>query len=297
MDATIETRLIEANGLSFEVDQCGDGERFALLLHGFPESSYSWRHQMPLLARLGYTAWAPNLRGYGGTSRPKRVADYALPHLLDDVTGLIDAAGASETLLIGHDWGGAIAWSYALAGQRPLERLIVMNLPHPLRFVQGLRRWPQIARSWYIYFFQLPLLPELLLGAGHARAIGRAIAGSAAVRSSFPREVIQVYRDQASEPGALRAMINYYRALARYRGFELLRPHWREKLSTPTLMIWGEQDQALGKELTIDTDELVKDLTLRYVPHAAHWVQQEAPETVNAMIEAWLEGRVVPEAT
>jgi pimeloyl-ACP methyl ester carboxylesterase len=294
MKTTIETRLIEANGLSFEVDTCGGGDRFALLLHGFPESSYSWRYQLPLLARLGYTAWAPNLRGYGGSSRPARVADYALPHLLADVAGLIDAAGARETLLVGHDWGGAIAWSFALAQQRPLDGLIVMNLPHPLRFIQGLKRWPQMKRSWYIYFFQLPLLPELLLGAGHARAIGRAIAGSAANREHLSREVLQVYRDQASQPGALRAMINYYRALVRFRGFEHVRAHLREPLATPTLMLWGEQDHALGKELTLGTDELVEDLTLRYLPAAAHWVQQEAPETVNAMIEAWLGGGPVP---
>jgi len=296
MSEQIDRRFIEANGLRFEVDTCGQGDRFALLLHGFPESSYSWRHQLPLLARLGYTAWAPNLRGYGETTRPARVADYALPHLLDDVAGLIDAAGARSTLLLGHDWGGAIAWAFALAAQRELDRLIVLNLPHPLRFLQGLKRWPQIARSWYIYFFQLPLLPEWLLGAGHARAVGRAIIGSAANKDAFPPEVLDRYRDQAAQPGALRAMINYYRAFVRHRPFAQQRERMHQPLETPTLLLWGEEDKALGKELTLGTDELVNDLTLRYLPGVSHWVQQEAPETVNAMIEAWLQRAPVPYA-
>src|SRR5436309_1224359 len=111
MDQRIQTRFVEANGLTFEVDQCGDGERLALCLHGFPECSYSWRHQLPMLGGAGFLAWAPNLPGYGRTSRPRRIQDYALEHLLSGVVGLIDAANKRSTLLIGHDWGGAIAWN------------------------------------------------------------------------------------------------------------------------------------------------------------------------------------------
>ena len=109
-----------------------------------------------MLARLGYTAWAPNLRGYGRTSRPQRVRDYALPHLLADVAGLIDAAGKRSTVLIGHDWGGAIGWQFVLQSIRPVERFIVLNMPHPALFLKRLFRYPQILRSWYIFFFQIP---------------------------------------------------------------------------------------------------------------------------------------------
>ena len=123
-DPPTETRLIDANGLTFEVDTCGDGARLVLCLHGFPEFAFSWRYQLPLLARLGYRAWAPNLRGYGRTTRPRHLADYAMEHLVADVAGLIGQARARSVVLIGHDWGGAIAWTYAIQHAPSLERLV-----------------------------------------------------------------------------------------------------------------------------------------------------------------------------
>jgi pimeloyl-ACP methyl ester carboxylesterase len=292
----ISTIRITANGLDFEVAVCGDGPKFALCLHGFPECNYSWRYQMPLLARMGYTVWAPNLRGYGGSGRPGRVRDYRIRHLVDDVAGLIDAAGAKETLLMAHDWGGAIAWLFALAEIRPLERFIVMNLPHPKLFRRGLRTWKQLRRSWYIFFFQLPWLPEALLGANGARRVSGMIRSSAARKDQFPGEVLEVYRKNADQPGAIRAMLAYYRAYIRYGVDKDLARAVYSKLETPTLMIWGEADTALGQELTIGTEDLVSDFTFRSLPGVSHWVQQEDPETVNAMIEAWLEGSEVPQA-
>ena len=293
----IRTRRVKANGLEFEVATCGDGPRFALCLHGFPECNYSWRHQMPVLARLGYTVWAPNLRGYGESSRPGRVRDYRIRHLVDDVAGLIDAAGAEETLLIAHDWGGAIAWVFALAEIRRLQGLVVLNIPHPRLFRRGLRTWRQLKRSWYIFFFQLPWLPEALLGANGARRVSGMIRGSASRKDRFPGDVLEVYRSNADRPGAISAMLAYYRAYLRHGVDKDLARTIFQTLETPTLMIWGEEDTALGRELTIGTEELVNDLTLRYLPGVSHWVQQEDPETVNVMIEAWLEGRDVPEAS
>jgi pimeloyl-ACP methyl ester carboxylesterase len=297
MYPAIQTQFVQANGLSFEVDQCGDGDRLALCLHGFPECSFSWRYQLPLLARLGYTAWAPNLRGYGNSSRPPRIKDYALRHLLADVAGLIDAAGKRATVLIAHDWGGVIGWHFVLQAIRPVERYIVLNLPHPALLLKRMFRFPQIVRSWYIFFFQIPWVPEWVFRLRGAKAIGDAFRNMAVDKSRFPDEVLDVYRRQALQPGALTAMINYYRAMIH----DLPRPrHLRRMertiLEIPTLMIWGERDTALGKELTYGTDKLVRDFTLRYVPDVSHWVQQEAPETVNAMIEAWLGGRPVPYA-
>ncbi|MCF8470471.1 MAG: alpha/beta hydrolase [Parvibaculum sp.] len=294
----ISTAYIEANGLAFEVDMCGEGDKFALLLHGFPESKFSWRHQMPLFAELGYTVWAPNLRGYGGSSRPKGREAYAMPHLLDDVAGLIDAARTrgicGPATLVSHDWGGAIAWTFALEQVRPLERFIVMNLPHPALFTKGLRTWKQLKRSWYVFFFQIPWLPEKLMTARGAHAVGEAFRSMAIDKSRFPEQVLERYRKNALLPGAMTAMINYYRA--NFRGTP---PKvWTDppQLETPTLMIWGEEDAALGKELTYGTEELVSDFTIRYLPQVSHWVQQEAPEAVNAMIRAWIEGRHVPKA-
>lgn len=294
----IGTAYIEANGLAFEVDMCGEGNKLALLLHGFPESKFSWRHQMPVLAELGYTTWAPNLRGYGGTSRPRGKEHYRIEHLLDDVAGLVDAARArgitGPVTLVAHDWGGIVAWTFALRKVRPLERFIVMNLPHPALFATRGRTWAQLKKSWYVFFFQIPWLPEKLFLARNAHAIAQAFYGMAVDKSRFPDEVLDHYRRNAQLPGAMTAMINYYRALMQgEKPTEWTNP---PQLDTPTLMIWGEEDAALGKELTYGTEELVDDFTIRYLPQVSHWVQQEAPEAVNAMIRAWIEGRHVPQA-
>lgn len=294
----IETRLINANGLSFEIDQAGSGERFALLLHGFPESKHSWRHQLPALAAQGFTAWAPNLRGYGRTSRPAERAAYVLEHLLDDVAGLIAAARAErrfrEIVLIGHDWGGIIAWAYAIRNVTPLDKLIVLNAPHPALYRKTVRAGKQALRSWYIGFFQLPWIPEALLGARHAEAIARLFQPLAANKSAFTSEDIAVFREGALEPHALTAMLNYYRAIRKSRAMRQVSASYVLPIDVPTLLLWGERDIALGKETTYGTENYARHLTVRYLPRASHWVQQDAPEIVNAMMAAFLEGRAVP---
>jgi pimeloyl-ACP methyl ester carboxylesterase len=291
MDA-IQYQIVRANGIDFNIATAGSGERLALCLHGFPESSYSWRHQMPLLARLGYLVWAPDLRGYGRSSRPQGIEAYALEELQEDIASLIEASGAKQVVLIGHDWGALIAWYYAMFGLPPISKLIIMNVPHPALAQRGLRTWRQLVKSWYIFFFQLPKIPEWALARNGCEAIGRAFRDMAVDKSRFPDEVLRVYQDAAAQPGALTAMVNYYRALLRSLRRNRLRG--TPRIDTPTLMIWGEADAALGKELTYGTGQYVSHLTLRYLPNVSHWVQQEAPETVNAMIEAWLLDREVP---
>lgn len=159
----MQTKFVAANGLRFEVLEQGTGVRLALCLHGFPEHAISWRHQIPVLAGMGYRVWAVNQRGYGRTTRPTHVADYALPHLVDDVTALIKAARAKNVALIGHDWGAMVAWCVAAQQRRPLDRLVIMNDPHPLCFRAALKHWRQMRKSWYVAFFQLPKLPERML--------------------------------------------------------------------------------------------------------------------------------------
>jgi pimeloyl-ACP methyl ester carboxylesterase len=294
MDTAIEQQTIRANGIDFHVAAIGSGDRLALCLHGFPESSFSWRYQLPLLAQLGYRAWAPDLRGYGGSTRPLGIGAYALENLEEDVASLIEASGANEVVLVGHDWGALIAWYYAMFGRVPIARLIIMNVPHPALAQKGLRTLRQLAKSWYIFFFQIPWIPEYGLARNGCEAIGRVFRGMAVDKSRFPDEVLRVYRDAAGVPGALTAMLNYYRALI--RGSRHNRRRGIARIDVPTLMIWGEVDAALGKELTYGTEQYVSNLTLRYLPNVSHWVQQEAPETVNAMIEAWLLDRSVPYA-
>jgi pimeloyl-ACP methyl ester carboxylesterase len=287
VDVPGEFVTIEANGLSFEVLTAGTGDRLALCLHGFPEHAISWRLQIPTLVRLGYRVWAPNQRGYGNTSRPESVAAYDVEHLMADVAALIDASGARSVTLIGHDWGAAVAWLFAIRKIRPLERLVIVNVPHPAVFTRTLAHsWRQRARSWYMGFFMLPVLPEFLLGRSGAWAVGRAFSRSGA---PFSRELIDFYRARASEPGALRAMLAWYRAAGRGGMAAQLR-RGLPNVTVPTLLVWGEDDVALGKETTYGTHRYVDDLRVRYLPGVSHWAQQDAPERVNAMLEAFLPG-------
>ncbi len=291
LDPAIHSIDVKGNGLRFHVLEAGSGDRLALFLHGFPELGFSWRSQLPLLAELGYRAWAPDLRGYGKSDRPQGLSEYAIETLMDDVAGLIDASGARETLLIAHDWGGVIAWYFALRRIRPLERRVVMNLPHPALFERGVRSgWRQRLRSWYVLFFQIPWLPERLFRMRRASAVTEAFRGMAVDKSRFPEEVLDVYRRAALEPGALTAMINYYRALVRGGGARRQTSLGFPRIDLETLMIWGEQDSALGVELTYGTEAYVPNLTVKYLPHASHWVQQDAPDDVNAILREWLGG-------
>jgi pimeloyl-ACP methyl ester carboxylesterase len=292
----IRTDMIAANGLTFETAICGDGARFALLLHGFPETNFSWRHQMPLLADMGYTVWAPNLRGYGRSSMPEGVDNYHIDRLTADVAGLIDARGAAQTLLIGHDWGGLIAWVFAIKTLRPLSELIVLNIPHPACMDRELRgSWDQRRRSWYALAFQIPRLPEWGLTRNGAAAVRKAFTDMAVDKARFPDAATDPFAENALRPGGMTAMMNYYRAAFR-TGIAPFSPG-DGKTGVRTLLIWGEEDSALSKATTYGTHAYVPDLTIRYLPGVSHWVQQEAPETVNAMIKAFLAGVPVPEAS
>ena len=282
----IHVREVAANGLAFEVAEAGEGDHLALCLHGFPELNFSWREQMPLLAAKGYRVWAPNQRGYGASSRPEGVEAYSADRIVADAAALFDASGAAKLTLVAHDWGGAIAWMFAINRVRPIERLVVMNLPHPMRFAAALKHWPQRRRSWYMAFFQLPWLPERAMLANDAAAIRGAFRGMAVDKSRFGDDVLDVYARAAQRPGAMTAMVNWYRAAARHR--DRMKLANGGKVDVPTLIVWGEQDTALGLETLDGTEALVADLTIRRLPGVSHWVQQEAPEAVNAILAEWL---------
>lgn len=287
-EPSIIQRNIEANGLTFACDECGSGNNVAILLHGFPECRASWQRQLQPIARLGWRAVAPDLRGYGDTTRPRDRAAYRLHYLIDDVARLFDSLGARRKLLIGHDWGAVIAWAVAIERVVSLDGLVIMNVPHPDVFRRVIRHsWAQRFRSWYILFFQLPWLPEKALTIGGARAVSRLFSETTCNPAAFPPELLARYCENALRPGAMTAMINYYRANA--LGF--VRRRQSHPVQVPTLMIWGEQDRALGVELTEGYGGLVDDLTLCRLPDASHWVQQDAPEAVNEALSAWLVAR------
>lgn len=268
-------RTVRAGGLAFEVLESGSGDRLALCLHGFPEHAVAWQPQVATLVGLGYRVWAPNQRGYGRTTRPGNVAAYRISHLLDDVAALIDASGAREVVLLGHDWGAAVAWFFAMRRLRPIAKLVIINVPHPAVFMKTLRRsWRQRLRSWYILAFQVPGLAEWALGRPAATRV-------------FGFAELATYRRQAAEPGALWAMLAWYRAAAR-GGFEEQVNLGMPRIAVPTCMIWGEDDIALGKETTYGTAAYVDDLRLYYLPGVSHWAGQDAPDRVNALLGRFL---------
>ena len=266
----------------------GAGERLVLCLHGFPESAVSWRHQIEPLAQAGYRVWAPDLRGYGRTTRPIGVAAYSIESLMDDVDGLLDAAKVQRAILVGHDWGGIIAWYYAMRHPSRVEALVIVNAPHPACFEREVRRWQQLRRSWYMGFFQIPWLPEAALSVGHGYIIGQIFTRMAIHREHMPYDLVQSYRQQACEPGALTAMVNYYRAALRGGGGMRQRKLGYPKISAPTLVIWGLQDQALLAQNLDGLSQFVNDLTIVTMADAGHFGHEDKPEQVTHDLLAWL---------
>lgn len=284
----LKTEWIYSNGLRFEVLTCGSGNRLALCLHGFPEVALSWKEQMFLLAELGYCVWAPHQRGYGNSSRPRKMRDYAIENLMADVAGLIDAAGAKETALLGHDWGGIVAWCFASRKPRPLNRLVILNAPHPAIFSRELRKTKQFLRSLYALAFQVPVLPELLLGYDRASVVAELMLHTSTAPKVFPKDLLRTTRDAAAQPGALKAMIDWYRAFLLAGGLRRQMKYGFPVIDTPTLLLWGEKDQFLTRETTIGTEEFVQSLSVRYLPGVSHWVQQDAMEKCNLELRQFL---------
>ena len=273
---------ITTNGVKLHYVTQGEGP-LMLMLHGFPEFWYSWRHQIPEFAQ-DFKVVALDLRGYNDSDKPTEQSAYVMHEFIQDVEGVIKRLGYQKCVLVGHDWGGAIAWNFAYAHPQMVEQLIILNLPHPAKFAQGLRTPQQLLRSYYMFIFQLPWIPELLLQSSDYQAIETAFKGTAVNKSAFTKADIDAYKNAAAKRGALTAMLNYYRNIFQQR---MLNPSWGV-LEVPTLMIWGENDTALGKELTYDTAAYVRDFQIKYIPNCGHWVQQEQPELVNQYMREFL---------
>ena len=269
--------------------EAGDGP-LVVLLHGFPEFWFSWRLQIPVLAEAGFRVVAPDTRGYNLSSRPPGVAAYGADLLAADVRDLIRERGAERAFLVGHDWGAGSAWATAANHPEVVERLAILNGPHPHRMLRALRRPRQLARSWYMFFFQLPRIPERLL-----RARGWAALRSAfddARPGAFTSQDIAHYVEAWSQPGAPTAMLNYYRAAFR----QARRGTGRTgQILAPTLVIWGERDRHVGPELAEPDPADVPNLErVERLPEASHWVQHEEPERVGQLLIEFFAGEGHP---
>lgn len=268
------------NGIRMHYVEAGAGQP-VLFLHGFPEFWYSWRHQLAALATR-YHVIALDQRGYNETENH---GPYDTDTLQHDVLALMAHLGIDRAHIVGHDWGGVIAWLLAIEHPEAVQSLTVCNLPHPAVFRHALRRNPrQWLRSWYILFFQLPWLPERLLGLDNYQRLARGMIRQCRP-GTFTRDEIKSFLAAWRRQG-LNGGINWYRAALRH---PRPLPDPVPLIKAPTLMIWGEDDAFLGKDLTYGTEEYVHDLALHYLPGTSHWVQQEEPDKVNGYLAAHLD--------
>jgi pimeloyl-ACP methyl ester carboxylesterase len=276
----VETLSIQNAGVRLQAVAAGPADGpVVILLHGFPEFWYGWNRQIEPLAAAGFRVIIPDQRGYNLSSKPPGVASYALTELVSDVIAIADQLGQKQVLLAGHDWGAAVAWSTALLHPQRIAKLAVLNVPHPSvmrKFIST--RLGQSLRSWYIFFFQLPLLPETFFSAFNFRVGARSLLRSSRP-GTFSEEDLAQYRAAWSQPGALTAMINWYRALFRHRT-----KFPDRTVHVPTRILWGERDAFLLAEMAHESLRYCEKGELFAFADASHWLQHEEPARVSELL-------------
>jgi pimeloyl-ACP methyl ester carboxylesterase len=271
-------RTVATNGIHLHVVEAGpESGPLLILLHGFPEFWYGWRHQIEPLAAAGFHVLAPDQRGYNLSDKPASIPAYNIDHLARDIVGLIDEAGAAKACVAGHDWGGAVGWWLGVKHPERLEKLALLNIPHPLVMRRAIRKDPaQRKKSSYIFFFQLPWLPERTFRANNFAMGARSLQASSRP-GTFSDADLELYREAWSQPDEVRSMIHWYRASLRAQPERPASPRVR----VPTLLLWGEQDRFLGREMAQPSIDLCDDGRLVFVAEASHWIQHEEPERVT----------------
>lgn len=285
MTTELRHRTLDAGGLAVHLVSAGpeDGPPL-LLLHGFPEAWFGWERQIVPLAAAGFHVLVPDQRGYNLTAKPRGVAAYGLDRLTGDVTELLDVLGIERTLLAAHDWGAAVAWWAAVRFPERIERMAILNVPHPVVMRRHLLRdAAQRRRSWYMFFFQLPWLPELVLRRRDHAFLVKALVAIAR-QGTFSAADLERYRQAWSRPGALTAMLNWYRASLRH-------PPERPgsvRVSVPTRILWGMKDPALDAAMVDPSLALCDHGSAERFPELSHWLQHEEPELVAERLVAFL---------
>ena len=257
--------------------EAGDGP-LVLLLHGFPEFWYGWREQIAPLAKAGFRVVAPDLRGYNLSSKPDGYTEYSADKLAGDIRGLIRELGAESAIVVGHDWGGTAAWTLAAKHPELVDRLVILNAAHPRKLNEGLHNLRQLLRTWYFFYFQLPKLPERRARRWNWRFFKRFLRDA---RPPHTAEELDHYVEAWSQPGAAKAIIDYYRAAVRLSSKQGDLP----PVVAPTLVIWGQRDRYLGRKLAEPHHEDVPNLDrVERLPDASHWVHHDEAERVNELL-------------
>lgn len=278
-DPQWEHHYIETNNIRLHCVAQGEGD-LVILLHGFPEFWYSWRYQIPALARY-FKVVVPDLRGYNDSDKPNE--GYDLNTLSADIKGLIERFGYLKAHIVGHDWGGIVAWHIAQKFPELINRLVVLNAPHPRRFGQEiLTNLDQVLHSWYVFAFQLPGLPEWFIQHNLKSFVDKVFREQAVRKAAFTAENLQIYQEALQKPRVLNAALNYYRQLITPQFWQEYWGRNSQPIKVPTLVLWGEDDSFLSKKMVNGLEQLIAaPFQLKTIPDCGHWIQQEAPQIVN----------------
>jgi epoxide hydrolase 4 len=271
--------------------EAGEGS-LVLLLHGFPQFWYQWRHQIPALVEAGFRVVAPDMRGYNLSDKPLGVRAYRVELLARDVERLILACGEQTAVVVGHDWGAIAAWIAAMRHPERVEKLAILNVPHPARSLDGLLSPMQLLRSSYMFFFQIPRLPEEVIRAGDFGLLRSVFRSDPVQPEALTAEDIERYIEAIAQPGVLTASLNYYRALLRNpREMRAL----LQRVEAPVLVIWGEKDRFLSRRLAEPPRLWVPNLVrVKRLPDASHWVAEDRPLEVNTLLLDFLLSPFIP---
>ena len=283
----LEQHWVQGRGVQLHARVAGpDDGPLVVLLHGFPEFWYGWRYQIAALAEAGFRVVVPDQRGYNRSDAPRPVSAYDLDRLVDDVCAVIGATGHDRAAVVGHDWGAMVGWHLAHAHPERLRCLAVLNVPHPYVFRETLRSsLGQLPRSTYALFFQIPAVPEWLLGCSDAQLLAALLRGSSRP-DTFDDTDLAIYRRAWQRPGRLRGMLHWYRAAGR-RALRTSSPS--APIDVPTLVVWGVQDVALSRRMAAPSAAMCTDGRLKVIEDATHWVQHDAPAIVNRLLLDHLE--------
>lgn len=272
------------DGVNLSVKIFGPQEgRPIIFLHGFPEFWFGWRKQIPYFEEQGYYVVVPDQRGYNDSEKPKSVSEYSLKHLADDVALIVENLGLKKPVLVGHDWGAAAAWQSAINFPELFSKLIVMNVPHPRVMIKNLALNPlQFLKSWYMFFFQIPLLPENLIALLGYERLAEGLKRTSRA-GTFSDEDLEKYIEAWSKPNAMRSMINWYRAAFQHPDFSS-----EVQVKVPTLILWGEKDAFLEAKMARESVAYCDKAEVQYFPDATHWLPHEEADAVNRAIDRFI---------